>query len=177
MESKEDDKGGSRKRRLPDASKHPDTVTTYESIVTLLKDKHESIFIDNGSIDKMRRGVEKFAQILALHVIQSRANAKPQAKSGKTRSVQSQAVPRVSTDEIWRALVTVPSLRPIAIRFMSFGLIPPEYKDLFDASLAVNVDSLSEEDDMYSDSSEINSFLLEPDALTSSGNHLENHDS
>lgn len=167
MASKMPEKAPSKKRNHLDASKRPETVTTLEEIVKVLKEKDSGLNISRHDLMRMQNGVENFALELVFSVIQGRKSSQQAPKTGKKGTASSTPVPRVTSQEIWRALATCESYRPIARRFFSLGLVPAEFQDLFSSMLTTQVEVDVEDEDVYSDTSDINDFLLEPDQSSS----------
>jgi hypothetical protein len=161
-----------RKKRGPDASKNPDTITTQDSIKERLITKYKAISFDHQEMEQLHSAVENFSYTLVQSIFQSRQNPENATKENRKAKFASSHIPRVGADEIWKALASTQSLRPIAIRFMMLNIIPMEYLPLF-ATVTKSIPSDVEEfeEDDVSESNEINPMFLDTSSQSSTQNN------
>jgi len=171
LAKKTSDKPPSKKRNFADASKHPETVTTLTEIVMLLREKDSGVNVGGDDLLRIQTGVENFALELVVSVIQCRENSQLATATGKKGDISSKKVPRISSEEIWKALATSESFRPIARRFVSLGLVPAQHQHLFNNLLPVQEEFLDQSEDEYSEASDFNDFLLDAEEGDASGNN------
>ena len=159
-----------RSKRPLDTSKRPETVTTESSMRSLLKEKFGEVEMDATDLSQLQNGIENFAFTLMQFVIEQRR--KSEATETINKAKKPTKATRVTSDEIWSAMAAIPSLRPVALRFVALGLVPAPFVKHFQyATPIAPTDDFSpdiSDDDMIDDSNDgLNPFLFGPTSSAS----------
>lgn len=156
-----------RKYRAPDPSKHPDTITTEDSVNSLINSLYEPASLGVSVRAKLRSGAEEFTRLLIRSLLESARSERSATQTSHKGKVRYGHVRRVGADEIWKAFVEHDELKPFALRFLELGLIPPEQLKLFEfqkeaknATMEAE-SSVADEETEDSDSDDFQHFLAE----------------
>lgn len=132
-----------RKYRAPDASKRPETITTKESVNSLIDSLYNPPSIGNDRRRKVRQGVEEFTRILMKTLLQTALADRNKPEEDSNGRILRGHSRRVGPQEIWKAFVEHETLKPFAFRFLELGLVPAEFLPLFEYKVPTE-DSIAE---------------------------------
>jgi hypothetical protein len=146
-----------RPKRRPDTSKSPEIITTVTNVRALMKAKYGDATMDAADLGRLQNAAENFVHTLMQAVVHNHQQYGEESKK-KGRSKQ-RGTPRVSSAEMWSGMASTASLRPVALRFLALGLVPEQYRDLFNYETHIppmeNISAdISEDDDLVEDSND-----------------------
>lgn len=145
------------------ASNKPILLTTDAILKSVLDAKYGNATLKLGDLSRLHLAVENFASTLIQAVIDNR---RPTVVQPKAKGSRRKGNARYSSEELWRAFALTPSLRPIALRFLTAGLVPDIYRPLFQQAMPLENAEEPEEPEEYGEDededADINPLLFGP---------------